>query len=282
MSCIQYCVQQVKHQIPLEVLNKAFMTGNTVNCGFFANLDEEIRLKVLVGRVIKDTNLVGGMEVDLSTDDAIVTSDGGHNTSYHYTDESLHGHEILSVLRFMEGVSGYGFAASPNATMSSGLSCNTTQSSCGASSSQAVINGLGKALMSTGGGSSPPSNTMVRMVAKNTILVSNSYTQRTGYFRVAITNDPELNNIQPRTWPAFSKLVVAAAKAYIYNILVIAVGQGFLYGGAELNNLTDYVNSLDNSEQEYQDLLQGFRAIAFMNDPVKHTDYIRLQLNPFL
>lgn len=72
----------------------------------------------------------------------------------------------------------------------------------------------------------------VSLVGENTILIrGGSLLPTSSVLRCTLEYDKNLSALSPRSYPAFSKAVVLATKAYIYRELIIELGEGSCKAG---------------------------------------------------
>jgi hypothetical protein len=116
------------------------------------------------------------------------------------------------------------------------------------------------------------STAQVEVIAENTVSIKDSLRLVSSmYLRCTLANDENLTNINPRSYPYFTKLVEYATKAYIYNDLIVKIGSNELQGGFELGVSKSIIESYSDAEQNYQDYLENtWRRVAFMNDKPAH------------
>lgn len=126
------------------------------------------------------------------------------------------------------------------------------------------------------------SNATCDLVGFNTLLVRDQMRVTAAYqIRCMLANESNLNNINPRSYLAFTKLCTLAVKSYIYNHLLISIDQAYLQGGQELGSFRSYVESLADSEEMYRTYLtEVWQKTAFMNDNPSFSRFIKSQLSP--
>ena len=272
MSALMYAIRRVKHVIPQTVLQDAFKPNTGPVCQRHYSLEDRIRQVIFYDRVYQDTNIVGGVTIHLDSSQADTVIQDETGAAYHFTDAVLHGREIISALSFTDGT---------NFTTGTGsVYGRANVGSCSNGSTLSPM--LDRMTTITGGMSTPDTNIIVSMGGKNTIYVDNVYDQLVGYFRVTVSNDAELNNLQPKAWLDFANLIVYATKSYIFNQLRVLVDQGTILYGAPSNAISNIVSSYEGAEELYLESLDTFAKIAVMNDPVAHTFLIKSQISPYM
>jgi len=254
-------------------------------------VEERIRQDVIESRVLEDINIVGGMSLDLHTSSASVIHDDGGGVAYHFSDDHLHGHRIISAHIFTQNTNsdistsielssnhGSKFSGNPGMGTSFGDTCSdATGDITGFSQNKEIMTAQRKLANSV---QIPDTQIQLRMVAVNTILMQNVSDPREGWFNVLVTNDEHLNNIEPKSWRAFATLCQLAVKAHIYNELELTIGEAAIMNGQLNDRLSNYISKLEDSEELYQEALVKWEKIAFMNDGVAHAQLIRAGLNP--
>jgi hypothetical protein len=126
--------------------------------------------------------------------------------------------------------------------------------------------------------SAPPiSTSSVTLIAENTIMIRDTNRIVTNnYLRCVLGNDENLNNMPFRAIPKFCKLVELAVKSYIYNTMMLKIGESFLAGGQELGHFKTMVESYSDSEEMYQTYItEVWSKVAFMADDIKKIRWIK-------
>lgn len=269
MSAITKALQDIRFNIPDPVLRAAFIDEYQWK-GIPQNLDTAIMNKVIAPRVMVDANLVGGAFAMIPLNYVPTEYLDMYTSIYHIPKEMTQGRTILSALSvsympatgaWSDGNSNYGLA-----TMGS------------VSNLASVIQRVADSVSNI----PPVSNAYVDIIGENTVMVRNQARVTQSYIlRCILNNDENLNNISPRSWPAFSKLCVLAVKAFIYNELLIRMDQAYLQGGQELGAFKNYVDGLSDSNELYATHLREiWMEVAVMNDVNAHTRIIKLMVNP--
>ena len=282
MSAIEHSLQMIEYAIPQVVLQKAFPAN-----GFSIHtLHDRIRETIIRDRVIVDANLVGGEVVYLPVVEGRRTNVRQNEIAIFYSDRYLAGREIMSVHAYYSTL-GYGSHGMPGGQ--GGSTTNTSQGNAAASdcspcsvdrfcdpTRNLMIKQASELAMNTLTGIQDPVNTSTSLIAKNTILLRHTVPIYGGAFRTVLSNDPYLNNIQPRSWQAFGEMCTLAAKSYIYNQTIISLGRSKLLEGVESSQLTQIIDSYADSEQQYLEFLRTrWSKTAYMNDNNQWSTHIR-------
>jgi hypothetical protein len=270
MSAINKALDEIKFRIPRQILDVAFMDEVSGWRRSPMGLDELMMLKVIRPRVLYDCNLVGGQMANVSLENLQPVYDDNYTFVYSIPKERTQNRSILSALSisYMPYGAMYG-AAGVNYGAPGGLG-----SSIVATTGQRV----GDAVSAV----PPVSLGYVDLVGENTIMFRDNFRVTQAYFlRCILANEENLANLNPRSYPAFSKLCELAIKSYLYNNLIIKIDQAYLQGGQELGSFKNYVENLADSEQMYQDYLKEvWQAVSFANDIHSYDRLIKLQINP--
>jgi hypothetical protein len=122
------------------------------------------------------------------------------------------------------------------------------------------------------------STASVSLIEENTIHVeSESILSSNASLRCVVSNDPDMQNLNPRTIPAFTKLVEFAVKSYIYNHSIINIDTARLHGGQSLGVYRDIVEGYADAEElyvEYRDT--RMKKILMMDDKESYYRHIKL------
>ena len=282
MSAINYAVREVINRMPSQVLERLFGKVRGFECNFNpATIEDSIRNTIIYNRVITDMNLYGGLERYINVQGAEIINSDETGTLYHYTEKQLHGLSIISAHYYMPGTP-------PRDEMYSILrhgGGNSTPRGGGMNKPKLSCPSQ-KALEQLASDVNPDKHkvigfgarVIIRLVGKNSILSSSR--AKNGYFKVVLSEDPELTTVPPRSYPAFAKLVELATKAYIYKEEVITLEQAEIYNGASLGGIKSYISDLRDSEELYQAQLKKWGKIAFMHDRPAYARFLRGQISP--
>lgn len=269
MDLITYAVERILNVVPREILRLAYI-GKQDYRGAPKNLSTEIRRKTVEGRVIIDTNIVGGetIHVDLSGLKPVF------HDQYHYVfeipPERVNHRKIMTALSvnymsYNKALSKYlpGVPAGTGGNVSDVMSA--AHRAFDSRSNIPVV-----------------SNSDVDMVSDYTVRIRNHlHTASVVQLRCIVENEERLANISMRNAPAFATLCLHAAKAYIYKELLLTLERGYLEHGQELGAVKNYVDGLSDAEENYQTYLEeNWAAISVMNDRPLYDDLLKMQLDP--
>lgn len=251
MGAIQKAIQEVKFAIPQEILNEVFLKREFGRTPLPVSLDTMIREKVIDARVMVDCNLLGGTQVELPL--AGVTP------------------ELVDTYKTIYRIP---MSLTQNRLISRVLSITISQSTMMNSSYMGVegysqILEAAKGMMAAQAGIPIVSTAYIRLIAENTVLVSDYMSlPRSAFLRCFLENDSEYSQLNSMTYPHFSQLVELAVKAYIYNNAIIPMGMGQLVGGMELGRFREIIDSYSDANQMYKEyIVEKWTKVMVMDDP---------------
>jgi hypothetical protein len=171
-----------------------------------------------------------------------------------------------------------------NKSITSVLSAGYDYSVYGASSpisGATDVIGLANKLADATTGYAPNTTIEASLVGDNTVAIRNFHNPSDiKNLKVVLSNDPSMNNLNPTTIPAFSKLVTLAVKAWIYTNMTIPLDSAALSGGMEIGRVKDIVDEFADSNELYQTYLEEtWTKVAFMDDRKAYNQHLRLSIN---
>ena len=267
---ITKALSDLSFKIPHEVLRVAFQDNGPNWRQAPISLDQQIMTKVIKQRVLVDVDLLGGQTIIVNLIGIAPKWMDNHSIVYEIPAEMLLHRSIISVLSvgYLPYTTTYG---------NQGIGSGTTFT-------QGINDVTSAAQRVSASFSNVPivSNAQVELVGYNTVLIREQTRVTNSYqLRCVVANEENLANLNPRSFLSFSKLVELAVKSYIYNSLLIKIDQAYLQGGQELGAMKQYVDGLADSEQMYQDFLREvWQNVSFHMDPMAHTRFIKLMVNP--
>lgn len=275
MNALIYAINEIKYQIPEEVLYAAINCDETPETINLTSLDNKIMQKIIKNRVLIDANIVGGIEAIIPLQNIQPSYSESYYTIYYIPPDLTGNKEIISALS-ITNLPGKGFFGPHNVFYS-----NTTFNAY--SNFNAALN-VASRVGTAASDMSITHNAHLEIVAYNTILVWANYRSLMNYgIRVILENDNNLSNISPRSFKAFSYLCVLAAKSYIYNKLIVKMNSGMLQAGQELGVFKTIVESYENAEEEYRTYIKEvWMSTAFMNDTTRLNRFIGSMIAPDL
>lgn len=274
MSAVKYALNQLRHRIPNEVLREAFQRNrfDFRTAGAPVSMDEVITVKVIRGRVFDDCDTVGGEHVLIPLFNVPVRRIDLNTTVYEIPSERLNHRSIMSVLSVHYYMYSIGLSAG---NMDTGFYAGVFPND---------LISVGQRIMDAAGSVPATSNANAELVAHNTVLIRDINRVTSTYMlRCVIANDGDFNNLHPRSYQQFAKLVEYAVKAWIYNNLIVQIDNAYLSGGQELGVIKQIVEGYADAEENYQTYLKEvWTKVAYMNDKQRHRRLMAIQINPAL
>ena len=280
MDALMYCINEIKHQIPYEILHAAMYQGEDPYLSSLTTLEDKIMTKVIKKRVLLTANVIGGVETLIPLNHITPSFYETLYTVYEIPPELTGRREIVSALNlcympgngFMGLTSGYTGVGNVNSTHAM------------SSSSMNPVMNVASRVGSSFSMSGVLTNAHLEIVARNTVAVYANYRTLANFgMRVVVENDSRLSNIQPRSYPHLAKLCVLATKAYIYNTLSIAINSGVLSGGQELGMFKTFVENYADAQEQYEVYLtEKWGQVAFMNDNTRYSSFLSSMIAPDL
>ena len=269
MDAIGKAVKDCKARIPIQILKKAFMVSDGMWLENNLSLEENITQKVIRERVIVDMDIVGGTELNIPLSKCEIKTYPDFVRIIKVPKALIQNRIITSVLSisYLPTVPSLNMGIEP---IGVGLPLNS-QANTG---SNLVFGHMLNSVDTLPNVSSAET----RLIADNVIyLKDTAYQNGTGVLRVRVSNTENLNNINTKSIIAFSKMVTFAVKAYIYNKLIIEIGDKELKYGQELGIFKTVLDSYSDAEENYQEFLETqWKKISIMDDDLSMSRYLRL------
>lgn len=270
MNILTKAVDSCKYRIPIEVLKIAFNDEVQNWRQAPISLDEMIMNKVIRPRVLTDANIVGGETILVSLAGVQGRTLDQYSIIYEIPAELIMYRSLMSVLSvgYLRGMgNGYNGYAGTNFNQSGNDLLGAAKK---VGDSMASIPNV--------------STAKADIIGYNTIRIHDQAGILGLYeLRCVVANEENLNNISPRSYLAFSELVVLAVKSYIYNTLIVKLDSAYLAGGQELGSIKSIIEGYSDEEENYNTYLENkWRPTAFMNNTKDHERFIRLQINSAL
>lgn len=271
MDLISKAIQDVRYSVPYEILRMAYMDDRAaLYRAKPLSLDEAIRERTIVPRVVADTDIANGQVTIISLDGISPITIDDHNYIFEIPSERVDNRKIISVLSVnyyrSELVPGYQYAATPSITPMIGSELTS-------SAHRAIDTRSSIPIISTAEAS---------VVGHNVIMIRNHL--RTAAFtqiRCRVSNDANLQNLPLTVAPVFSKLCIFAVKAFIYNELIIRLDKGHIDRGHEISIIKSMVESYSDAEQNYLSVRdEEWGAVTIMADRPVYEDLIKMQIDP--
>ena len=262
MNAITYALDDLEgFHVSSEILNLAFKEFQPLISSIVTSIHEIITNEIIRRKVLVDSNIVGGEEIDIFLDKC--------NVQHIYEQNE-------TVIRVPKELTGNRTIIEPLSLVLNTYIAGNGMLTGGTSN----LFGNMQKLTATATGPDVIQTSKMQMIGENTILVQSSSALFTnGILRVSIENSSNLDNIGTRFNLVFSKLVRQAVKMYIYNSTRVKANQGVLYGGHELSIVSDIMNEYgDQESMYYETLTKEWAKCQFINSEKNMTSYIGMML----
>lgn len=271
MDLITKAIQDVKYAIPREILRMAYMENRISQyVPIPTSLENAIRDKTILPRVVVDTDIVGGQTIIISLNGITPKAIDDHNYIFEIPPDRTDNRTIISVLAInyfrSENLPAYQFNSAPGIapTMGSELSM----------SAQRAMNSRGSIPI--------VSTAECTVVGHNVLMVRNHLKSAAmTQVRCRVENDQNLANLPITVAPMFSKLCTFAVKAYIYNELIVKLDRGHIDRGHELGSIKSIIDSYSDAEENYRTCRdEEWGAVATMCDTLVYRDLLTMMIDP--
>lgn len=271
MDLITKAIQDIKFSIPREILRMAYLEDRFAQYSQApVSLDKAIRDKTIIPRVVVDTDIVGGQTIIVSLAGISPKVIDEHNYLFEIPPERVDYRTIMSVLSVSyfrnNSMPGYQFNAAAGVSPSTGGAL--------ALSAQRAMNSRENIpIISTA---------ECQVVGHNVVLVRNHLrTAAMTEIRCRVENDENLANMPLTVAPVFSKLCRFAAKAFIYNELIVKLDRGRIDRGHEIGAVKSIIESYADANENYELCRdEEWGAVSIMADRLTYEDLLRLQMDP--
>lgn len=256
MNALQYSFNYLMRQsIPVKILELAFPQKSN---GMILSIEDRMLNDCIRPIVMMDMSILGGMmiHVDLSLCRTVATNEytltPDMNTFIVDVPKSLTNNKtIVSVYSLIAG--GYG--------------TNVNIAPC----TNPIVADASK-LYLAGSPSNVLQTARMAVVGENKVLIEGYAPQvTTGTLVCNVSNNANLENIQPPYYIYVAKMITLGIKAYIYNNLWPMIDTGILYAGHELAGIKDIVSSYADAESMYEEERIRWARMSVLNDSRKKT-----------
>lgn len=256
MNAINKALNEIKFNIPPEILNIAFMEYAGINTNKIITLDEMIITKVIKPRCMVDCNLMQGIEMKIDLNQCNVYRTETYEYLIDVPKAVTQGKSILVPLE---------------------LICNVMYGNYYGSCSANNILSTGSLAYNNLANASVIQSSKLELIGENNILVHDqSIIILNGILRARIEYDSNMSNLLPSSYINFGKLCILAVKAYIYNYLKVKLDKGYLYGGHELGVINEIIDSYsDANEQYYEFLTDVMRKTLYMTQSMNLNNFVK-------
>lgn len=258
-------INEVKNSIPKKLLEDAFSAVYNTDINFSRDtplsIDYMIKKEVIYNRVLIDLNLINTSTTYIPLDRADIQQVNSYNNGYSFNyvcviDKStLSNKSIISVLslyyqnRYSWGSNNY-------------YNGNSNYGNMISASTNVLSNAIDNQQIS--------STSRVNLLNENTVLISDNVfitNIRNCLLECILSIDEYFSSLNPKSYSYIKELVVLATKAYVYNILVLAIDQGRLVGGQDLGRFREILDGYADANELYKEYLKNKVAkVLFMNN----------------
>lgn len=269
-NAVSHALSYIRRKIPKEILDIVFsprLSENNRRYQFNASsIDAQIREKVIEGIVLLDTNNFGIKEVLVPIGDLPrepVDNFGlqeGMGFVVRIPRERLNGRSITSPLSVT--ISPYGTQGSAFSGFVPGT-WGAAVNQCGNSAMTTVARDVMASYAPV-----PLNQTAhVHLIGENTIYVEDMMPMSNLSLRCLVNSDPELTWLNPAHYLLFGQLCAWACKGYIYNHYSIALDEGQIKYGVNINQFKNIVDGYSDAFDNYEQLIEEkWRKAIVMND----------------
>lgn len=251
MNPIQKMLDEIKFQLPPQLLELVFIKRAKHYRAQPGSIDEQILALVIRPRVLIDLNLMGGAEIFVPLNNLNPTRTNDYTQVYRIPKTLTQGRSITSALNIT--------FADPNRSSNYGASATM--------GSSALLQ-LGQSVIDAQLPVPTSSTAYVQLIAENVVMVRDTAALPGNIFlRCIIENDSNLAHLQLKSIRKVAKAGVLAVKAYIYNVYRVRMGETELYAGLDLGVIKEVVGEYADAEELYQTYLdEKMGKVLKMND----------------
>lgn len=260
MDLITKSIQEIRLNIPEEILTATFIDTRLTQRGAAVSLDTRIREEVIDKRVRIDCNLTGALQVTIPLRGIVPKWIDTRSAVYHIPKSMTQGRTITTALSVA-----YGEAAHMPGSNYYMNNMSTMTSNMG----KILDSAMDVPMVSTA---------YVQLIGENTIYVEGDLSLPTNTFlRCYVTHDTEFSSIKPASYLAFTKMVVLAAKDHVYRTMFVKMDQAQLHFGMQLGSFREIIESYsDASEMYYEYVRETWPRVATLNDENSFRRHLKL------
>lgn len=248
MNAVTNAITDLKFRIPSEILNIAFKDySKTVNA--VTTLEDRILTSLVRPKVLKDCNLVGGITTKVDLNKCTIKQTA-------FSEYLIQVPKLLtdnkSIVSAQSIVANY-----VNITTNlSGMTPNPMESTLHKVSDNYSAAGVIQ-------------TSRLEVVGENLLLVQDpTMLFVNAILNCTIENNANMENINPKSYLAFSQLVTLAVKSFIYNYCEVKINEAYVLGGLEISKISDIIERYSDAEELYNEhLTKVWSKVAFMNQP---------------
>lgn len=254
---IGYCLQQI-HAIPEVILEMAFKNHSRYELNPNNNLNYYIRRDLIDQRVRATLNSMGGVQIDLIIDSGVEFSEYNGGYLYQIPLDKTGGRHILRTV----SIGPYGYSDLQNGY------CNPLKK-------------IEERYLAATGGFRTEISVEMYDTASNSFFVTQMVPD--GYHLVCyVEYDQEFNDLARGHWDVIGQYVLLEAKAYIYQKLVVSLGQFNFQGGQVNQSLQNIVESYSDAANQVQQMKDDrLSKVLTMSDRKSYRAIIEMQTGCF-
>lgn len=251
MQTLQYFSQVIQNSIAAEVLSLSLQREANNHYRLPQSLDTLIRHRILP-RMVMDLNLSRGLSITFNIGDCEVVQYHDNFTLVKVPEHILQGRDLISISSFLSSTAIPIISHTPEGQMVDHIA----------------------------GQMSGYANNNIETVSRNEFFIYKEYMDLQGMIEATVSFSKDLKEINPRYYMKFSMMAIKLAEAYIYNTLIVKMGEGSIYYGQELPIISSIINSYADSNKEYMEEMNVTGSkMLFMNDKSTYNDYVNLHIN---
>jgi hypothetical protein len=261
MDAIVKSLSDVKMQVPRPILEAVYRNRVTRGARNLIGLDESIKQAVISTRVLVDCSLLGGDEMHIPMSSANITQIDDQTLKLYFPKSATNDRSILTVL-------GIEFS-NPSSTAWLSPPVGADQSPLGLQ--------IGKKMLDVHGPIPSTFSSRCVLTNENTVVITGFNAPPVNfYLRCILEYSERMSSLNPRYYYHFSKLVVWAVKAHIFNVYELEVAEAELSGGRELAKFGEIIGRYSDSNELYSEYLrEKWQKLSFMNDQPSYHGLLR-------
>lgn len=278
LNAIKYILSAIRNNIPEEILVAAMTVDVPPNSLYMTSVDERITTNVIEAIVLWNMNVIGGVRETIPLDGIKYEMDIFGTAVFKIPFELTNGRKIIEPLGigavFIDSFNN-GITGSPPLPFG-GLNTNGHHNGNTCGKNTFLRNQLDR-VRQANGPSPLDYNTNVYMGGPNVVVCKGFryFTGRSLGLDCNLEHDSKFNDINPKSYDKLAEACILACKMYIYNKLIIKLGEGYLQSGQELGRFTSIVESYESAYEDYNTYVrEKLQKVLFMNDAVKMTDFV--------
>ena len=260
MNAIDTALRNITFSIPNEILELAFNNYADVTHRMIS-LDERIRNTIIIGKVWRDCNIVGGTQLVINLEKCKLTYIDRGEFIIDVPKELTQGRSIIECLGFVPNTI-YNHEGYVHPTANSLLSYGTH-----------MFNNLAT--------HNYQQTSKIELLGDNVVYVNDpSVISNRSVMRVNVEYDKNLSDIEPSLYLVLADLCLYATQAYIFNHLRVKLDKGYIHAGYELSIIRDIVESYSDAGEMYKEELKTkFMPGAYSTEKETMVRHIRAMIS---